>query len=175
MPEKAYRNQRTGRDGWYTPPLIIEAVREVFSDAGIELDPASSETAQQVVQAKRYYTAEDDALDKEWKASTVFMNPPYTRKVIDMFVDKLIHHFECDDIQQAIVLTNNSTETEWWQKLANDSAYLFFPKGRIEFWSETPDETKPGLQGQSLFYFGDKWMTFRNVMECKVDGLGVAN
>lgn len=42
----------------------------------IELDPMSEACFQDIVQAERYYTAEDDAFRHTWRAETVLINPP---------------------------------------------------------------------------------------------------
>jgi hypothetical protein len=60
---------------WYTPPWVIELVREVLGE--IWLDPASNDHAQQWIKARRYYTVEDDGLSLPWASETLFLNPPY--------------------------------------------------------------------------------------------------
>jgi phage N-6-adenine-methyltransferase len=137
-------------DEWYTPAEYIEAAREVMG--GIDLDPASCSAAQEEVQATAYYTKEDDALRDEvaW-LGRVWLNPPYSR-IIDSFVDKLIEQYEAGFVTEAIVLTNNSTDTGWFHELI--SRYpACLTRGRIPFW-------RPGLevfstrQGQVFFYLG---------------------
>ena len=60
---------------WYTPVEIIEAVRVVLGGS-IDLDPASTPEANEVIRAKKIYTIEDNGLRWQWHG-TVWMNPPY--------------------------------------------------------------------------------------------------
>ncbi len=57
----------------YTPRKYIEAVRYVLGD--IDLDPASCEMANVIVQAKVYYDMVTDGLRQPWTGK-VFVNPP---------------------------------------------------------------------------------------------------
>jgi ParB family chromosome partitioning protein len=120
---------------------------------GIELDPASSHAAQQIVQAERYYTQEDDGLSVPWVSRSVWLNPPYRARLVSQFVFKLIYHYERGDIKGAILLVNNATETKWFQAAISRAQCMCLPLGRIQFLK--PDGTTgPPLQGQALIYFG---------------------
>lgn len=57
---------------WYTPLWLVEKCRQVLGT--IWLDPCSSDEAQKVVQAKKYWTA--GGLESHWGADTIFLNPP---------------------------------------------------------------------------------------------------
>lgn len=138
----------SGNNEWYTPADIIEAARTAMGS--IDFDPASSDIAQEVVKASEYYTAETDGLTKDWRGN-VWMNPPYATELIGKFVDKLIE--QLPHIEQAIVLVNNATETEWFGKLASKADMVCFPRSRVKFYM--PDgRTGAPLQGQSILYFG---------------------
>src|SRR5262249_52907862 len=56
--------QGTGENEWYTPGEFIESARSVMGS--IDLDPATSALAQEVVRATRFFTKDDDGLTKEW-------------------------------------------------------------------------------------------------------------
>lgn len=145
-------SHNTGEFEWYTPESYVKAAADVTG--GIDLDPASSDTANTVVNAAKFYDREADSLTKGWHGR-VFMNPPYAAKLIGRFADKLIAELENGHVTEAIVLLNNATETGWGQTLFGQAAALVFPAGRVKFWQ--PDESRGStpLQGQMVLYFGD--------------------
>lgn len=146
---KPHVSHNSGNNEWYTPIEIIETAR--LTMGSIDLDPASSDIANETVQAKAYYTAEDNGLEQEWYGN-VWLNPPYASDLIGLFADKLID--ELPNIDQAIVLVNNATETEWFCKMARCVDAICFPRTRVKF--KTPDgKTGAPLQGQAILYFGD--------------------
>lgn len=64
-----------GSGDWMTPLWLVDLCREVTG--AFDLDPASSDEANAIVMAKRFFTARDDGLEQPW-AGTVFLNPPGT-------------------------------------------------------------------------------------------------
>lgn len=140
----------------YTPAPIMEKVRIVLGK--IDLDPASCEMAQETVQAEKYYTQEEDGLSESW-SGCVFLNPPYGMPQIREFTDKLIESLP--NIESAILLTNDQTDTKWWQKCAINAQVICFPSGRISFYTPTKGKTAP-LNGQTFFYYGNEERKFRN-------------
>ena len=143
-------SHNSGNNEWYTPPEFIEAARQVLG--GIDLDPASSSIANQVVKAKKFYSVDDDGLAHKWRGR-LWMNPPYASDLIGKFTGKFAAHVEAGDITAGIVLVNNATETAWFQALSDCCAAVCFPRSRISYIS--PDgESKSPLQGQAFLYFG---------------------
>lgn len=109
---------------WYTPARYIEAARIVLD--GIDLDPASSSTANETVKALRYFTKEEDGLVQEWKARSIWLNPPYerdmtrqgpARSTIGKWVHKLIAEYQSGNVKQAIFLGTARTDASWFQLL----------------------------------------------------------
>lgn len=151
---RPFVTNNSGNNEWYTPEPIIELARSAMG--GITLDPASSEVANQTVQAESYFTVEDNGLEKEWFGN-VWLNPPYSAELIGKFSEKLIA--ERENYEQAIVLVNNATETEWFNKVVSIASAVCFPKGRIRYYSPEKVSNTP-LQGQALLYIGNDVKSF---------------
>jgi phage N-6-adenine-methyltransferase len=145
-----------GSDDWYTPKEIINSAKIVMGS--IDLDPASSNKAQEEIMAINYFTQETNGLDKKWSGN-VWLNPPYSMPLIGLFITKAINEFESGNITQAIILTNNSTDTRWFHSLTD---YVFcLTKGRLNFWNHKGEELG-ARQGQAIFYLGKNTSAFFN-------------
>lgn len=147
-----HRAQGTGENEWYTPQEHIDAACKVLGT--IDLDPASSEIANQRVQAGRIFTITDDGLTKEW-GGKVWMNPPYAQPHIANFIEKLASEYEAGRVTEAIALTHNYTDTQWFHRAALSCAAICFTRGRIGFLSPEGKRAAP-TQGQAFFYYGSK-------------------
>ena len=148
--KKPHISYNSKNNEWYTPAKYIEAVTRVMGV--IDLDPASNEIANKTVQAGTYYSIDNDGLSKEWRGR-VFMNPPYSRDLLPKFVDKLIYHLKSGDVQEAIILVNNATETNWFNSLIGIASAIIFPSSRVKYYM--PDgKTGTPLQGQAFIYIG---------------------
>lgn len=111
---------------WYTPARYIEAARSVLG--GIDLDPASSPMANQIVKAARYYTAQDNGLRQSW-SGRVWLNPPYSsirgltgregslQGLAKPFIFKLIDEYRRGSVSQAILLVTSDTDASWFRPL----------------------------------------------------------
>lgn len=159
-PEPAIRipvvAHNSGDFEWYSPPQWVEAARRVMG--GVDLDPASTEVANQVIQAERFYTAEEDGLTRPW-AGRVWMNPPYMQPAVDRFCARLAREVAAGSVAEACVLVNNATETAWFQTLVAEAAAICFPRGRTKYWH--PDKETAPLQGQAIVYLGTNIPSFR--------------
>lgn len=142
---------------WYTPVKYVEKVRAVMGS--IDLDPASCAKAQETIRATMYYTQEDDGLQHAWQGS-VYCNPPYCQPEISDFVAKLCDEFEAGNVKQAILLTNNATDTTWWRRAIEAGPCVCFTTGRIKFYNDAGEGAAP-TNGQCFIYFGDRVAEFQ--------------
>ncbi len=159
LKSEALVSKFTGDQENYTPREIIIDVKKVLGK--IDLDPASCLLAQEIIQAENFFTEENDGLNKKWYGN-VFLNPPYQQPMMNQFIDKLIE--ELPNISNAILLTNNNTDTNWFYNCAINAKSICFTKGRINFYTENIDKTYP-TNGQSYFYYGTKNDTFVEVFK----------
>jgi ParB family chromosome partitioning protein len=150
-------SHNTGVYEWYTPPAYIEAAR--YAMGSIDLDPASCDVANETVRAATYYTQEQDGLAQDWFGN-VWMNPPYSSKLITSFIGKLCGHIDTGDVEQAVVLVNNATETQWFRDLAIRVDAICLPTGRVRFMDADGDKGSP-LQGQAVLYAGNHVQRFQ--------------
>lgn len=148
----------TGDPESYTPPKYIEAARAVMG--GIDLDPASNAFAQETVKAEEWYDEGENGLLQEWRGR-VFLNPPYAYPTIAHFIDKLLASIDEGGVSDAILLTNNNTDTKWWHLAAMRATAVCFTLGRINFYKADGSETQP-TNGQTFFYFGDDTLAFHS-------------
>jgi phage N-6-adenine-methyltransferase len=145
--------EATGEIEWYTPREYIDAAVKVMG--GIDLDPASSDKANETVGAASYYTIEDSGLDHDWQGR-VWMNPPYATALVTKFAEHLVENHKAKRVPEAIVLVNNATETYWFGNMIRISSAVVFPQGRISFIDKDGEPSGAPLQGQAVLYIGSK-------------------
>jgi len=158
---EAVKNHRaigTGENEWYTPSEYADMAREVMGS--IDLDPASNEQANQVIKAATFYTKDDDGLKKQWSGN-VWLNPPYSRDLMPAFVDKLKQSYIDGDVESAILVSHNNTDTAWFHNLASVANAICFPKKRIKFYRG--NEVAAPTNGQAFFYLGNDTEKFASV------------
>lgn len=148
---------------WYTPPRIIEMVREVLGGI-IDLDPASDERPQEWIKAKRIY--HESGLRLPWQATTVFCNPPYGksdgRSSQALWAKKMISVFQRGGFKQGILLINSAHGYRWYEEL-----WVRYPvclaRERIRFIRDDGTIDGRAKKGQTFVYFGQDAAKFIEV------------
>lgn len=120
----------------YTPPLILNPLRRVLGE--IDLDPASDETANQIVRANRYFS--QGGLFQPWEATTLLCNPPgdvppqkpdkkdpnYSQLLLQHAGNRAAYKKAKDERKLALAQTDwyvpgtTSASAIWWQKFRHE-------------------------------------------------------
>lgn len=143
----------SGAVEWYTPPIIIQFARAVMG--GIDLDPASTPEANEVVGAAHIYTKADDGLAQSWIADRVWLNPPYGKgDVTGRWWNRMTMAYSAHRFRQGMFLANATTETRWMQEALERFPVLLL-RGRLSFWRPGSDGAafrRNGWLGSALVY-----------------------
>lgn len=157
---------------WYSPAPYVDAAREVMG--GIDLDPASHEDANQIVQAPRFYTANYDGLSKPW-FGRIFLNPP--GGLVDVFWMALMTAWLHKDIEQAVWIGYSLEQLQTLQMLQGGgwrtplNFPICVPKRRIAFVEseakkaarKKPNQRSSPSHGNYVTYLGDQNEKFAEV------------
>ncbi len=79
-----------------------------------------------------YFTEETDGLKQDW-FGTVWMNPPYTKGQVKVWILKMIHELQTGHISRGVALVAARPDTAWFSAAASHAAEIRFLKGRLTF------------------------------------------
>ena len=158
-------NQSSGNVEIYTPSAIIEAARRTMS--GIDLDPASSETANLRVKATRFFTQADDGLSKVWHGKVwhgkvwhgkVWQNHPFSRALNAKWINKLVSEYKAGNITAACAICFASTSEKWFRPLLDYPQCFLTPRTNYLL----PDGTvyRGVTKGSVVTYLGSDTASF---------------
>lgn len=129
-------------DEWYTPKEIIDALGE------FDLDPCAPVVPLWNT-AKVMYNKNDDGLKQEW-LGRVWLNPPYTRPLIEQFVKRMTEHGD------GIALLFNRCDSKMFQDIIFENATAIkFLRGRIKFYRSNGEQGGTPGCGSVLVAFGE--------------------
>lgn len=111
-------------DEWSTPATLYESLDNEFH---FTLDPCATENNHK---CERYYTINDDGLQKNWGGERVFCNPPYSR--ISEWVEKAYRE-ACQDNTLVVLLIPSRTDTKYFHDFIYQRSEIRFVKGRLKF------------------------------------------
>jgi len=140
---------------YYTPSEYIEAARNVMG--GIDLDPASHQVAQEIVNAEQYFTEKDDGLSREWHGR-VWLNPPYGKIGNESgqghWAQYLRYEHEAGRVSEAVLLVKAAVGYEWFEALW-DLWPACFARRRLSFIRSDGNDEGQSKQGTVFFYLGE--------------------
>lgn len=160
-------------DERYTPEHVLEVVRAF---APIGLDPCAPPS--NPTRAAWFLTIKEDGLTALWSCAAdqcVFVNPPYSRGLLDAWAAKVTDVAASDCTIDMIVLTPCDLGTKWAGRLWKRAQAFAGWRGRISF--VRPDGSyETGAKQSSLFwYFGERVERFRRVFAPYANGVSIIN
>lgn len=135
---------------WYTPKYIIDSLGK------FDLDPCAP-SVPLFKTAEVMYNEFDDGLAQIWEGR-VWLNPPYSRPLINKFMWRMTEH------NRGTALIFSRTDTELFQtEVFGKASAVKFLKGRIKFLK--PDGSESGCPGcgSVLIAYGEE---DANILEC---------
>ena len=130
-------------DEWYTPKYIIDSLGK------FDLDPCAP-SVPLFKTAEVMYNEFDDGLAQKWEGR-VWLNPPYSRPLINKFMRRMVEH------NRGTALIFSRTDTELFQtEVFGKASAVKFLKGRLRFLK--PDGKEAGTPGcgSVLIAYGDE-------------------
>ena len=120
MDTRQQKNPEASIDEWYTPRWIIDLL------GPFDTDPCSPVVPPYEI-APISYTKEQDGLTHDWQG-VVWMNPPYSRKPLRQFCEKMARH------GNGLALLMNRQDNLLWQEVIFPSARsMLFMRHRVKF------------------------------------------
>ena len=139
---------------WETPQELYDYLN---LDYRFTLDPcATPKTAK----CEKYYTEDDDGLNKSWEGEVVFMNPPYGRD-IKHWIKKAYEEGQKPKTT-VVCLIPSRTDTRYWHKYCMRAWKINFIKGRLKF--------KNDNAGNNSAPFPSAIVVFKNLHGCGAMG-----
>lgn len=142
MDTRQQKNPDASTDEWYTPRWIIDLL------GPFDTDPCSPVVPPYEI-APISYNEEQDGLTHDWQG-VVWMNPPYSRKPLRQFCEKMARH------GNGLALLMNRQDNLLWQEVIFPSARsMLFMRHRVKFLR--PDGTTGSpFYGSCLVAWGDE-------------------
>lgn len=116
-------NPQVPNDNWATPDWLFAKLDDQYQ---FTLDPCADHLNHKCA---KYFTKQDDGLTQSWDGERVFMNPPYGRSELPMWMKKAS---ESDALVVALVPV--STSARWWrQYVFGESDVIEYLPKRVKF------------------------------------------
>lgn len=163
----AGRKNKINMQDWCTPKEYVYLIRSFFG-GNIELDPCANKDA--FVKADiEFHKEEIDGLSTEWKAKTIFVNPPYGRSDDGTSIyDWLARCNQTHREQQAeiIALVPVATHTKHWKDhvFGQATAEAFIKEPRVKFYTIDNPDNKGASMACAFVYWGKRYEYFADIM-----------
>jgi hypothetical protein len=103
----------------------------------------------------QHFTVKEDGLAQRWAAESVFVNPPYSRGLIQKWVVMFFSQYACGNFQRGWLLLPNDTDTTWFRGIWKQADAVVFLYGRVQFEAGAGQVVSSNRGGSVLAYVGD--------------------
>lgn len=118
-------------EAWETPQALFDELDDEFH---FTLDPCSTKKN---AKCKKFYTEEDDGLAQSWAGERVFMNPPYSKVILQWtekaYVETHGYWNRHKHAELVVGLLPAATDTHWFHYYVYHKAEIRFLFGRLKF------------------------------------------
>ena len=111
-------------DEWSTPQHLFDSLNEEFH---FDLDPCATE---QNHKCEKYFTLDQNGLEKSWGGYKVFCNPPYSS--IAKWVEKAYKEAQKENTI-VVMLIPSRTDTKYFHDFIYHRSEIRFVRGRLKF------------------------------------------
>lgn len=115
----------SGTDEWSTPQDIFDKLNAEFS---FTLDPCATDENHK---CDKWFTKEEDGLQKSWGGESVFCNPPYGRE-LPRWVRKAYEESQKDNTL-VVMLIPARTDTKYFHDYILNRSEIRYIEGRLKF------------------------------------------
>lgn len=146
---------------WWTPTWLINLSTIVLGK--IDLDPASSPSANVRVGAANIFTKEQNGLEQDWYGN-VFLNPPSQRGDPTcrphLWAKKLKLEYSEGRVKNAILIVKSVLGYVWYENLYRKHWVCHLRKRPHFLYPLGPYDRGAAKKGVSVFLLGSKWYEF---------------
>ena len=157
MPSSKSRKMPLGLFDFVSPPELVGTATAFFG-GHIDLDPASSEAANALVGATRFYTPAENGLKQSWKAKSLYLFPPrdflfaseqppdkhlfkkvkrFKKSAQRVWLEELLSRYQRNEFEEALLfLTSTDVALLVTQKIGFDFPLCILREKPDLYWDE---------------------------------------
>ena len=109
-----------------TPQVLFDNLNKRY---GFTLDAAASD---ENAKLPKYFTSEDNGLEKSWEGERVFCNPPYGIKENRQWIAKGYSESQKDALPKVFLIAAR-TDSQFFADYCSMASNIYFIKGRLTF------------------------------------------
>jgi len=139
---------------WYTPPEILEPVRNLFG-GNIGLDPCTN-MEKNPTKADWVIGLPQDGLEAQWieaRGKTVFVNPPYGKALYDWISKVVLEAFRGLKIVLLVSASSRWDQAKWQKIYSPELTTFVMPRGRVKFFNAEGVRMKSPPYPSVLYFY----------------------